>query len=56
MHDDSESTTVIAMARAMRSLQFACVIWTSSADFGLDHIASCFDYAVMQPGDGIEGR
>jgi len=56
MHDDSESTTAIAMARAVRSLQFACVIWTTSADFNLDDIALRFDHAVMQPDDGIEGR
>jgi hypothetical protein len=56
MNDDSEGTTAIAMARAVRSLQFACVIWTTSADFGLDDIALRFDHAIMQPGDGIEGR
>jgi hypothetical protein len=56
MHDDSEGTTAIAMARAVRSLQFPCIIWTTSAGFGLDDIALRFDHAVMQPGDGIEGR
>jgi hypothetical protein len=56
VNDDSEGTTAIAMARAVQSLQFACVIWTTSADFGLDDIALRFDHAVMQPGDGIEGR
>src|ERR1700716_116032 len=59
MNDSSESAADIVMAKATQNFGLACIICTTP-ESGLRDIAlvlaSGFDHALVQPGDGVERR
>jgi hypothetical protein len=54
MNDDSESAADIVMAA--QKFAFLGIIWTTPAQSHSENVASRFDHAIMQPGDGVESR